>query len=144
MDCELCGAEGAMRVAVVDGVKMVVCDRCVKAGREVREEVVEEKGNVVSRRAPEPEKTVVADCHAKVKEARQRMELEQKELAKSLNEKQSTISKIEKGTMTPTLSLARKLEKKLGVTLVEETEPVEVESEGEESGLTLGDILKVK
>lgn len=144
MDCELCGAKNAHRVAIVEGVKMVVCDRCVKTGNELHEKPIETAKGIVTKRRPEVEDAIVVGYAERIRRARQKAGMEQKELASKLNEKQSIISKVESGSMQPTIALARKIEKLLGIELVEKSEPVEFKGEKESGGLTLGDVLKIK
>jgi len=145
MDCELCGVGNAHRIAIIEGVKMIVCDRCVTKGHEVKENPVQTKsGSIVMKRKQMAEDTIVSDYASVVRKARQKRGLEQKDFALKLNEKQSIISKVESGAMTPTIPLAHKIEKLLGVVLVEKTEQAKFESGAEGEGLTLGDVLKIK
>ena len=71
--------------------------------------------------------------------------MKQEELAKKINEKESRLHKIESGHFTPSLRLARKLEKFLKITLVEQvaedTSPLE---KSKSESLTLGDFIKVR
>ena len=144
MDCELCGVKDAHRVALVEGIKLILCDRCVKTGREVRETPVFTKSGITIKKKPRAEDTIVSDYAVQIKKARQRRGIEQKDLARELNEKQSIISKVENGSMTPTIALAKKIERFLGLTLVEKTEQGEFKSDVAGDGLTLGDVLKIK
>ncbi len=54
-----------------------------------------------------------------IKRARDQRQWHQRELAQKLNEKESIISKIETGKFEPDAKLARKLEKLLGIKLIE-------------------------
>ena len=64
--------------------------------------------------------------------------------AKKIAEKESTLHKIEVGTITPTLERARKLEKMLGLKLVEELKEEPIEKQKDSSVMTLGDLIKIK
>ena len=71
--------------------------------------------------------------------------LSQKDFASRINEKESMIHKIETGAFEPPLDLAKKLEKILGIKLVEEhLEKHEKFKRSKEGGFTLGDFIKVK
>ena len=71
--------------------------------------------------------------------------MKQEELAKRLNEKESLMHKIESNSITPSISLARKLEKALGIKIVQvyrEDEKRKVNLKDE--SLTIGDLIKIK
>ncbi|MBW2988150.1 multiprotein-bridging factor 1 family protein, partial [Candidatus Woesearchaeota archaeon] len=101
------------------------------------------------RSAEEPEKieTIVPDFAQIIRKKREQMGLKQEEFAKRINEKESLIHKIETGTFTPSIKLARKIERFLHVKLVQE-EVVAARPVGfkktEASGLTLGDAIKIR
>ena len=95
---------------------------------------------------------VVPDYAERVRRARERLGMSQEELAIRVKERVNVIKRIEAGTLTPTVDLARRLEKVLGIKLLE---PV-VEEEGftserparrrrrDEFELTLGDIVEIR
>ena len=72
------------------------------------------------------------------------MGLKQKEFAKFLAERESLIHKMESGTYTPSIELARKLERQLGISLVEQKEVKTQKLEKKASKFTIGDIIKIK
>lgn len=95
---------------------------------------------------------VVPDYAERVRRARERLGMSQEELAVRVKEKVNVIKRIEAGTLVPTVDLARRLEKVLGIKLLE---PVVDEEElapaggrgGRRSGepeLTLGDIVEIR
>ena len=91
---------------------------------------------------------VVEDYAIRVRRARERLGLTQKELALKVKVSENVIKRIEAGTLVPPIDLARRLERVLGVKLLE---PVaELEEEPEETGgggefyLTLGDIAELR
>lgn len=155
MRCEICGAriaEKAYRV-YVDRAELLVCKKCAeKFGTPVR--VVGAKSPsrtrvITKTRYPrELEYSIVENCAELVREARERMGLTRSLLASMVGEKESTIRRIEDGSLEPTLDLARKLERVLKVRLV--VEEAEYESEYAEGGgsseydLTLGDVVVFK
>ena len=92
------------------------------------------------------EEELVEDFAARIRNARSRMGMTQKDLAAKLNEKQTILSKVESGGMRPDEKLIRKLQKELGIVLKERPPPqVEVKSTSTGSGtLTLADLIRMK
>lgn len=93
---------------------------------------------------------VVEDYAQRVRRAREKLGLTQKELAVKVKVGEKVIKRIEAGTLVPSIDLARRLERVLGVKLLE---PVaELEEEPEAGGgrredrfyLTLGDIAELR
>lgn len=80
-----------------------------------------------------------------VRTAREKLGLTAAELAARIKEKESVVKRVESGRLRPTIELARKLERALGVKLLEKT------SEGEEAArndeieidvaVTLGELI---
>ena len=88
---------------------------------------------------------LVEDYSGIIKRKRESMGLSQKDFANRISEKESTIHKIETGSFEPNMDLARKLEKALGIKLVEHYEEMHESSKKTASGgFTLGDFIKVK
>lgn len=142
----MCGAETELVDAIIEGTLLHVCRRCAGFG-----ETVAVKGP-----APAPLKQkkavveealhyVVPDYAVRVKQAREKRGWTQEDLARSLRERESVIHKIESGHMKPPLALAQKLEKALGITLVElYEEPAQRTVNFKDSALTIGDLVKLK
>ena len=129
---------------------MNVCQECSKFGKvvsQVSKPVARDRPRFFSAPAKPEEKTeiLVEDYSSIIKKRRETMGLSQKDFASKLNEKESTIHKLETGHFEPNLSLARKLEKILGVKLVEEyKESFEKGKQQKEAGFTLGDFIKIR
>ena len=90
---------------------------------------------------------VVSDYSTVIRQARERMGLTQSDLAKMIGEKESIIRRLESGRMSPTLDLARKLEKALKVKLIERVEASRGIYEVPRPAtfqLTLGDVAIIK
>lgn len=90
---------------------------------------------------------LVEDYGEVVRRARMRMGLTQEDLAKQLKEKLTIIKKIEAEEFRPSLQLARRLEKVLGVRLlIPPEEPLDVKEFKAEAlkgrGVSLGDLFK--
>ncbi len=159
----MCGKDVTFcKKVVIEGVLLGVCAECAKFGTEA------EKGRhapagpqpVIEQRLERREKrqkqrdvysdggqeVLVDDYGARVRNARSRTGMTQKELASKLNEKLTVVSKVESGVVRPDEKLIRKLQKELGIVL-KETPPPDVDVKSTSSGLgslTLADLIKMK
>ena len=80
-----------------------------------------------------------------IKKKRESMRLSQKDFASKLNEKESTVHHIETGRLEPSLALAKKLEKMLGIKIIEEyDENLELPKRRKDEGFTFGDFINIK
>jgi putative transcription factor len=153
MSCELCGRESrGCRVAVVDGVKMMLCPDCMRHGEEIQD-IVKTPANVeravlqrTRRSMPKDiykgmEKELVSNWSHIIKEARKKKGLSREELGFKIEERTVTISKIENGDLRPSDKMIVKLEKELGISLLEEVKEVSA-SHHSSAGMTLGDFIK--
>ncbi|HDH27525.1 MAG TPA: TIGR00270 family protein [Euryarchaeota archaeon] len=129
MNCEICGKEILKKAVDVDieGTRMRVCGACARLGKRYVAPAAAAKPGFRSHRrpaAPKKEKVleIVDDCAVLVRKNRERLGLTQDQLGAKINEKGSVISRIESGHMEPDMRMAKKLERFLGVTLLEEPE----------------------
>jgi len=155
MECELCGRVCECRPAIIDGVKMMLCPGCMRHGQGIK---VSEKPSATAQkpildRIKKPRekdvykdmnKELVSDWSNKIKKARQKKGLSREELGFKIGERTVTIAKIENGDLRPSDKMVEKLEKELGISLIEEVTSVSSVSTGSHSGggLTLGDFIK--
>jgi putative transcription factor len=141
-ECEVCGKEAkSLFLVEIEGAQMIVCTRCSKGKAILKEYKGEEKavqaGQHVSQRE---EDTVIENYGNAIRKARDRLGLPLKVLAERINEKESTLVRIEKAEMLPEDKIARKLEKALGIQLVEKQAVEGKRYQGQKSeSLTLGD-----
>jgi putative transcription factor len=108
-------------LAEIEGTSMHVCTECSRFGKtkgktNVRV-VVEEKKR---KETTEPVYVFAQGYGTMVKKAREKLGLKQEEMAKKLNERESTLHNIESEHFKPSIELARKLEKSLHISIVEE------------------------
>jgi putative transcription factor len=159
LNCEICGKEiiGKPYNRVVEGVKMVLCEKCAFHGESYFQPIVPSKlSKPTGLKAVSKPKTpavnkeyleleVVSDYFMRIKSTREKIGLTQEEFAKKLNEKLSVIQKIEVGKIVPDINLARKIENLLKIKLLISTQE---EKSGcktiEKPTLTLGDLAKIK
>jgi uncharacterized protein (TIGR00270 family) len=84
---------------------------------------------------------LAADYPVRIRSARERKKLSQKELAANINEKWSIINKLETGDMRPSDALAAKLERALDISLREKLDEVHVKKKDDVQPMTLADLL---
>ena len=141
--CEMCGKDTRVYTAVVEGSELNVCENCGKYGKEVRKPIVRSRAPIQAR--PEVVEVVVSEYAQLVRKAREAKGMTQKDFALSLNEKESVVQKLETSSLTPSLKMAKKLERLLKVKLIEVQEETKVDLQQKSAGpLTIGDILKIK
>ncbi len=140
--CELCGREGEVAKALVEGTQLNVCQKCGGFGKVLAQPRFTPKAKVKEK--TEIVDAVVNDIGQRLKQAREKLGLTQKDFARRLNERESVVQKIETGHFKPSVGTARKYEQILKLSLVEKQEEVVVEKQKQEKnqGLTLGDFMK--
>ncbi len=140
--CEMCGKELPLFIAIVEGAEVQVCANCGKFGNVLRRPVAKA---APKKAVQEVIDTVVEDYAERIRKAREKLGKTQKEFALMLTEKESVVQHIESGGMTPSIDMARKLEKLLKIQLVEEEKQEVVDAKAKPSGpLTIGDLLASK
>ena len=147
-ECEVCGEDGAVVIALIEGAKLHVCADCAKRGRiltKVAPTPTRPLKPAARQAAPEREIEFVADYAERIRSAREKMRIGVDVLAELVMETESFLKRIEAGKAQPTEELARKLEKELGIKLFEEvTYTTPAASKEKPGGLTLGDMIVVK
>ncbi|HVP95889.1 multiprotein bridging factor aMBF1 [Methanoregula sp.] len=141
MQCEMCGEtiRGPPKLIRVEGAELQVCTKCGKFGTEVQQpRRADIQRPVAGRAAPGAragtgtapvqrkrdmfdymEGEIVEDYAKRVKDARMEKGLSQKDLALQLMVRELLIKKIEKGELVPEEEVRKKLEKVLGIKLVD-------------------------
>ncbi|MEM4695941.1 MAG: multiprotein bridging factor aMBF1 [Desulfurococcaceae archaeon] len=164
--CELCGkpvVKSDAKYIYVDGAYLHVCINCYNKfkGKNVSEGVIEKHDSVKTRpiglqkeidlyrKNNRPvlgdEYEVVEDYANRIREARERIGWSQEALASKLKVSVSLIKRFESGRLKPGIELARRIERILGVKLLEPVVDEELEhrsSRGDDS-LTIGDLIKL-
>lgn len=147
--CEMCGRPTTNPVKVlVEGTVMTLCPSCASKvkGKIVREEEHVTKKPIKKRNVDVIDRyDIVEDYASRIREARERLGMTRKELAVAVKEREVTIAKIERGELKPSLDLARRLEKVLGIRLVVSEEEEYLSSPKLRRGeLTLGEIAVIR
>ncbi len=156
MQCEMCGNNNKLVIAIIEGTEMNVCRECAKFGKIIKEikpepkekkKIKKEGMEEVIKETPKKEiiQVINPDYGNIIKKKRESLGLKQEEFAKRINEKISLIHKIETGNFEPSIALARKIERFLKVKLIEQYE----EEHGKlrkisSDNLTIGDLLRFK
>ena len=149
MNCDMCGKESKLMVALVEGTEMNVCSQCAKFGkiiRRVKEPVIEKKNAAVKEEEPEEEaiQVIVNDYAKIIKDKREQRGMKQEDFAKKINEKESLIHNIESRRFKPGIKLAEKIEKFLGIKLIEEYKEEHIVKKTEPGeGMTIGDMINL-
>ena len=139
MTCEMCGAQGSTQASIVEGSTLNVCRSCARYGV-ARPRVYEQ------REIKRVEYELVPNFCDLIKQARQKSGLSQSQFAQNMGEKESTYQKWELGTLIPSIPVAMKLGRRLGLELVQQVQDdatVHVSSSESEEP-TLGDMIKIK
>lgn len=149
MDCELCGRHEVRIDAMIDGIKMRVCENCSRFGKVVFIEPEESAAadSLGEQRKSDIEFEMVDNYSTLIKQARTKKGMTCKELAAAIAEKESFLDRIEKGQAVPTEKIGIKLEHFLKIKLFESVD----EGAGatkmrpkQSQGLTLGDTVDIK
>lgn len=145
--CEMCGKDEKTYIALIEGVELSVCEKCASFGKIVKKSAVR-RTQEIAKKMPANEKETIQlireDYSSVIRAKREKMGLTQQEFAKFLSEKESIIHKIESASYTPSIDLARKIEKQLNVSLIEQKEVEPQHLTAKKETFTIGDVLKIK
>ena len=166
MQCEMCGEtiRGMAKLVRVEGAELQVCNRCEKYGTAVqqpkRTDVRRPAAPVAApgrTAAPAPapayrkrdmfdymEGDIVEDYSERIRHAREAKGLSQKDLALQMMERELLVKKIEKGELVPEDAVRKKLERVLGIRLLESVAPDSEKKAKDVLAPTLGDVTIIK
>lgn len=145
----MCGKEGEVVDAIVEGAVVQVCLSCSKHGsviainQPVVDKKIEQQREIEEK--PEYVAVVISDFANRIKFGRERKGLKQEDLAQALAEKESVIHQLETGKLKPSFKLAKKLSVFLNIDLIETVEAsskIEKKVDFKGSAVTIGDLLK--
>lgn len=162
MPCELCGREcKGGREAIIDGAKMFVCPDCLRyAEGGVQQEPVRTSPPVqfqqhIPRKTQKAERDIykdkgmerelVTNWNHLIERARKKKGMTREELGFKIGERTVTIAKLENGDLRPSDQTIAKLEKELGIQLMEEIKNLATGTGSQtrtQGGFTLGDFIK--
>lgn len=145
--CEMCGKEATVVSAKVASSTMQLCSQCRKHGVEINEKPSHSKV-FHKRKKSETQEVIVDDYGSRISKALHKKGLNSHQLARAINLKESSLHKFLCGKIQPEIDIAKKIEKFLEISLVQEKEiqsaPQDylIDDDEESSGTSLGDILK--
>jgi putative transcription factor len=165
MQCEMCGEtiRGAPKLVRVEGAELQVCSKCEKFGTEVQQVRRTDIVRPVSLRQGAPkapvavpslyrkrdlfdfiEGDIVDDYNERIRRARLEKGLSQKDLAMQMKEKEHLIQKIENHDLIPEENVRKKLEKVLGIRLIDAPETGTEKKVPGTLAPTLGDLTVIR
>ncbi len=144
-ECDICGKQvSKIFVVNIEGATMNACESCAK-GKEAIQVLDSSKQKAPSYKSAKPEQEeidVVIGYGSIIRGAREQMGLPLKVLAERINEKESTLFRVENEKMLPNDVIVKKLEKELSIKLTEVSKKSKnVHGGGKNQPLTLGDYL---
>ena len=149
MQCEICGKEENLVKSKIEGTIMNVCIACSSYGERIKTPTFAPPTNhrrMINK--PKNIEQIKENFAALIRNKREQLGLKQEDFAKKINEKESIIHKIETGHFTPSISLAKKIERFLEIKLVEEVAEedtkIAVNQSTSDGAFTLGDAIKFK
>lgn len=159
MECEMCGKPTGTKRHLVDGTVMNLGPCCAKYGQAmdepakpgseaaVRQNLAKRQQRMGRRDVYQEEVwDLVEDYGTRVRQARQKKDWSHAQLGDKVSATVPQLRQIESNHLRPSDDLAKRMEKQLGITLMEKVDagPAKVggQKDGAGSGLTIGDILK--
>ena len=146
--CEMCGKLANLVVVDVEGSDLNVCSSCTSYGKVKKKIFLAPSLRQQLSASNKPEYKVVAHYSSLLRNVREANNMSHKAFSEMLNEREAIISKWESGSVKPSVDNARKLERILGIKLVQEdiqansSENIKTSKVSDE--LTLGDFIKVR
>ncbi len=163
MECESCGCkiqDGESFFVNIEGARLNVCPRCRRLGKLISSPYQPSKSNSSTPyqsntysggSSLKEEFELIEHYGQKIRNARERASLSLNDLAKKIFEKESFLDRVEKQKTRPPESVIRKIEKELGIVLLEAVgdnksniQSSEISKKSFSGGITLGDILEIE
>ena len=150
MQCDMCGRTAQLVKARIEHVELEVCEECARFGTVIARPRAPQQstpgaGRVQRMPVPEKKETLVPAFAESIRKKREQLGLTQEAFARLLTERESLVQKMEAGTFVPSIDMARKMERILKMTLVEEDlEQAATIPRGTSTTFTLGDFVRKK
>ena len=130
--CELCSGPLALdkEKIIVDGVVLSVCRKCSKRGKPVASDEVRRLVSKTKKKSKNQigfsDNTILEEDYAEIiRHARTDRGLTHEQLGSNIKEKSTLLRRLETGSLKPDETLARKLERFLGIKLYVEVEDLD-------------------
>lgn len=165
MQCEMCGdaVRGTPKLVRVEGAELRVCGKCEKFGTEIQQKRGTQAQRAVPRAPGSPAAApgaqsayrkrdlfdymggeIVDDYAERIRKARMEKGLSQKDLAMQMKEKEHLLKKIENSELIPEENVRKKIEKVLGISLVDASSEDEGKQQKPNLAPTLGDLTIIR
>jgi len=163
MQCEMCGAEakGPLKRIKIEGAELSVCNGCGKYGTEVQGAVPRTSAAQAVRTSaysgstrPQVQRSkdlfdrmggdLVEDYADRIRDARMKLGMTQKDLALAMMERELLVKKLEKGELIPEDEVRKKLEKILNISLLDEGSSEPTDLHHARMTTTMGDVIQIK
>lgn len=153
LSCDICGRQPIRAQILVEGAKMLACGSCMGSGKVLFRfddetpvpESAYSSAHVPSTPAFDREgEEIIEDAGRQIHMAREKRKISTSELGKRINESEGTIIGVEHGRFMPSIPLAKKLEKALGIKLIERNGPEVTANSGQKKfgDITLADMIE--
>ncbi len=120
--CDICGKTPVRAQILVEGAKLLACAGCMRSGKILHRFEETDQGPVIPQSQPVETVEEISEGYGKtIRNARERLKLPLSVVAERIRESESFLHAIENERLVPTIDVARKLEKELGIKLVEKT-----------------------
>ena len=145
-DFEICGKNDSSSIALIEGAQMAVCSTCSKFGKILRSVDLQGHTTVQPRATAEEDVEEIIEHYGKmIRQKRESLKLPITVIAERIQERESYLEKIETEHLLPSLNVARKLEKELGVKLIQKSKTEHVSTpQGKFAPPTLADFAVTK
>lgn len=124
--CDICGKSPVRAQIQIEGAKLLACGSCMRGGKVLHR--FDDMGEQVERPLPpsavETTEEITEGFGKIIRNAREKSGLPLAVIAERVREKESYLQALEHERFMPTVEVARKLEKELGVRLVEKSQSV--------------------
>ncbi|MDD1727442.1 MAG: multiprotein bridging factor aMBF1 [Methanospirillum sp.] len=162
MQCEMCGADSKvpLKRVRIEGAELSVCSNCARYGTELQGAAKSpaapagKQSGYIQAQVPQARRSrdlfdqlggdLVEDYAERIRNARLKLGLSQKDLALAMMEKELLIKKIEKGELIPEEDVRRKIEKELDIKLIEDSSSESLDIHQSRMTTTMGDVIKIK
>lgn len=117
-----------------------MCKNCSSFGQVI----IEKKKEIPIKEEIEEEEYELVDNFGKIiKNSREKMNISRKELAKKIKIKENILRRIESENLIPEKELAKKIEKELGIKILQKIDESFVKKEYKKISLTIGDVVRI-
>lgn len=147
--CDICGNSPVRAQILVEGAKMLACGRCMSSGKVIMRLDDDDGEPIVRPTTLDSSEEILEGYGRIIINAREKSGLPIAVVAERIKERESYLHAIEHERLAPTMEVAKKLEKELGIKLIEKiagtmASPASKPSPKNFQPPTLGDMIEAK